>query len=115
LEDRVTSTQIVFQNFPKTPAIEAALSSHVMSWFSRLPRHLVSKLRVWLRIENSKQKPGKDLYLCRVELNSRRLGVLRIEDRNDNLYTAIHEAGERLERSFWRRAKKHLQRRRAKS
>lgn len=67
-------------------------------------------VRVWLKIENSFLKRGKDSYLCEVEMQTKNLGVIFSKEKSKDCYEsakiAIHEVVQILNKKVEARMKR---------
>ncbi len=83
-------------NFSKTSAIENFVREKFEPLIERIAAEKVRLFEVHLSVENSREQPGEDIFVCQVHMSGRRLTEIVLKKTSNNMYRAISAAAKAL-------------------
>jgi|GEM_PF-1378037 len=89
---------VVFDNLPKTEAIEDYAKEKLEALVDKLTGGKASEVRVHLAVVNSREHPGEDLFRCRVQVKGVHVREVVVTKTTGNLYKSVALVAKTLHR-----------------
>ncbi len=87
---------IVFKNLQESELAKEAVTQHLSNTTDRFPDLVDHRMTVNLSMDNSKFKPGPDLFKVKLYIRGKKYGGIVLEKSAMSLYTALADLSERL-------------------
>lgn len=89
-------TQVKFKNLEKSEMLQMAVNERIEAIVEKFPDLSESKIQVTLEMENSRLKPGPDLFRVKFHFSRGRYDGITVEKTNSNLYVALAEVSDNM-------------------